>query len=109
MIRVAGLCVVTAVLAAAAEQPSPEPGLLFYVSGDRGATADFSASGKPEPNFANDEVKVLPGGPHGPYLQCGNLQMLSYWAAGNIYAERGTLSFYWRSRDPVGKTEFPIF
>ena len=35
--------------------------------------------------------------------------MLSYWAPGNIYAQRGTLSFYWRSREPVGKTEFPVF
>ena len=35
--------------------------------------------------------------------------MYSYWAPGNIYAERGTLSFYWRSRDPIGHTAFPIF
>jgi len=28
---------------------------------------------------------------------------------GNIYSQRGTLSFDWRSRTPVGKTEFPIF
>jgi len=39
---------------------------------------------------------VLPGGPKGPYLQCGDLENLSYWATGNIYAQRGTLSFYWR-------------
>ena len=35
--------------------------------------------------------------------------MLSYWAPGNIFAQRGTLSFYWRSREPVGPTPFPIF
>ena len=35
--------------------------------------------------------------------------MLSYWAPGNIYAQRGTLSFYWRSRDAVGPTPFPVF
>jgi len=28
---------------------------------------------------------------------------------GNIYSQRGTLSFDWPSRTPVGKTEFPIF
>jgi catechol 2,3-dioxygenase-like lactoylglutathione lyase family enzyme len=26
-----------------------------------------------------------------------------------VYAERGTLSFFWRARESVGKTEFPIF
>lgn len=97
----AGLCLLTAGMA-------KEPGLLFYLSGDHGTTADYAA-GEKEPNFANDEVKVMPGGAHGPYLQCGNLEMLSYWAPGNIYAERGTLSFYWRSREAVGKTEFPVF
>ena len=45
----------------------------------------------------------------GSYLQCGNNQLLSYWAPGNIYAQRGTLSCYWRSRDPVDETAFPIF
>jgi hypothetical protein len=30
-------------------------------------------------------------------------------APGNIYAQRGTLSFYWRARDPVGPTPFPLF
>ena len=34
---------------------------------------------------------------------------MSYWAPGNIYAERGTLAFIWRSRYAVGPTAFPIF
>jgi hypothetical protein len=89
--------------------PQREPGLLFYWSGDRGLDADYSAGGTPAPNFANDLVKVLPGGVKGPYLQCAERQVLSYWAPGNIYAQRGTLAFHWRSREPVGKTEFPIF
>lgn len=108
MLRFAG-CYLLAGLALCAEQPRQEPGLLFYLSGDRGVNADFAASGKTEPNFANEQVKILPGGVKGPYLQCGHLQMLSYWAAGNIYAQRGAISFYWRARDPVSKTEFPIF
>ena len=87
---------------------NPEPGLLFYLSGDHGFKADFAAGGNPEPNFLYD-VKILPDGAKGSYLQCGNNQLLSYWAPGNIYAQRGTLSFYWRSRDPVDETEFPIF
>ena len=91
--------------------PNPhasEPGLLFYLSGDNGFNADYAAGGDPVPNYLHD-VKILPGGASGSYIQCGNNQLLSYWAPGNIYAQRGTLSFYWRSRDPVDETAFPIF
>ena len=49
------------------------------------------------------------GGKRGGYIECGDKQVLAYWAPGNIYAQRGTLSFYWRSRYAVGKTEFPVF
>ena len=91
----------------AAAQPSSQPGLLFYLSGDHGFNADH-ASGKAEPNFLSD-VKILPGGAKGSYLQCGDNQLLSYWAPGNIYAQRGTIAFDWRSRTPVDQTEFPIF
>jgi len=94
--------------AASAPSAPKEPGLLFYLSGDHGFNADYAAGGVPEPNYLSD-VKILPGGVKGSYLQCGNNQLLSYWAPGNIYAQRGTLSFYWRSRDPVDETEFPIF
>ncbi len=92
----------------AATEPPKEPGLLFYLSGDHGFNADYAAGGNPVPNFLKD-VRILPGGAKGSYLQCGNNQLLSYWAPGNIYSQRGTLSFDWRSRDPVDETEFPIF
>ena len=85
-----------------------EPGLLFYLSGDHGFNADYAASGNVAPNFQSD-VQILPGGAKGSYIQCGNNQLLSYWAPGNIYSQRGTLSLYWRSRDPVDQTEFPVF
>jgi hypothetical protein len=88
--------------------PSPEPGLLFYLSADHGFKADYAAGGTPDPNFLKD-VKILPGGAKGSYLQCGNDQLLSYWAPGNIYSQRGTLAFDWRSRMPADETEFPIF
>ena len=88
--------------------PSPEPGLLFYLSGDHGFTADYAAGGAPQPNYLAD-VKILPGGAKGSYLQCGDNQLLSYWAPGNIYAERGTLDFDWRPREAVDQTEFPVF
>lgn len=90
------------------ETASPQPGLLFYLSGDHGFKADYAANKRPEPNYLKD-VKLLPGGAQGDYLQCGDNQLLSYWAPGNIYAQRGTLSFFWRSRTPVDATEFPVF
>src|SRR5260370_2803279 len=91
-----------------ATEPAKEPGLLFYLSGDHGFNADYAAGGDPAPNFLKD-VKILPGGAKGSYLQCGNNQLLSYWAPGNIYSQRGTLSFNCRAREPVDATEFPIF
>lgn len=91
----------------AAESP-PSAGLLFHVSADHGPTADFSAAGTPEPTFVS-EVTTIPDGAAGPALRCGNLQRLAWSAPGNIYAQRGTLAFFWRSREPVGPTEFPIF
>ena len=85
-----------------------EPGLLFYLSGDHEFIADYAAGGNPQPNFLRD-VKIISDGARGPGFECANSQLMSYWAPGNIYAERGTLSFAWRSRYPVGPTAFPIF
>lgn len=87
--------------------PSDAAGLLFYLSGDHGFHADV-ARGKAEPNYLKD-VAIKPGGAKGSFLECGDDQLLSYWAPGNIYAQRGTLSFFWRSRTPVDATEFPVF
>lgn len=85
----------------------PEPGLLFYLSGDQEFAADYAAGG-PQPNFLRG-VKMISDGARGRGFECANTQLMSYWAPGNIYAERGTLSFSWRSRYPVGPTPFPIF
>ena len=85
-----------------------EPGLLFYLSGEHGFNADYSAGGTPAPNYLAN-VKLIADGIKGKAFQCEDKQLMSYWAPGNIYAERGTLSFFWRAREPVGKTEFPIF
>jgi hypothetical protein len=84
-----------------------EPELLFYLSGDNGFTADYAA-GNPEPNFLAN-VKIIPDGARGKGFECANTQLMAYWAPGNIYAQRGTLAFSWRSRYPVGPTPFPIF
>lgn len=96
-------------LLAAAPAPMPaEPGLLFSLSSDHGTTAEFSAAGTPQPTF-DSEVTVVPDGASGPALRCGSFQRLAWSAPGNIYAQRGTLAFFWRAREPVGPTEFPIF
>src|SRR6185295_14519978 len=85
-----------------------EPGLLFYLSGDHEFAADYAAGGDPQPNFLRD-VKIIRDGAKGKGFECAGTQLMSYWAPGNIYAERGTLAFDWRSREPVGPTPFPIF
>ena len=88
--------------------PAAGPGLLFYLSGEQGTTADFSAGGTPQPSNVA-EITPIADGAKGAALRCGDLQRLAWWAPGNIYAQRGTLSFFWRSRYPVGPTEFPVF
>lgn len=87
---------------------SSEPGLLFYLSGDNQFSADFSAGGQNNPNFL-DGISIIPDGAKGSAFQASNDQKMAYWAPGNIYAQRGTLSFFWRSRYPVGPTPFPVF
>ncbi|MEK6336219.1 MAG: LamG-like jellyroll fold domain-containing protein [Acidobacteriota bacterium] len=86
----------------------PEPGLLFYLSGDHEFNADYAAGGDPQPTFLRG-VTVIADGARGAGFECANTQLMSYRAPGNIYAERGTLAFSWRSRYPVGPTAFPIF
>ena len=82
-------------------------GLLFHLSGETGFTADYSG-GCAEPTFCS-YVDIIEDGAVGNGIQCDNYQKLAYKAPGNIYANRGTLGFFWRSRYPVGPTEFPIF
>ncbi|OHE89356.1 MAG: hypothetical protein A3G75_06750 [Verrucomicrobia bacterium RIFCSPLOWO2_12_FULL_64_8] len=86
----------------------PEAGLLFFLSGDKGTTADFSAANTPEANFVA-EITPIRDGAKGTALRCGDHQLLCWWAPGNIQAQRGTLAFFWRARDPAGPTEFPLF
>ena len=83
------------------------PGLLFHLSGKNGFEADF-AYGQAKPTFLA-QVELKDGGIGGKYFECADLQKLAYKAPGNVYSSRGTLSFFWRSRYPVGPTEFPIF
>jgi hypothetical protein len=84
-----------------------EPGLLFHVSADHGFTAD-AAGGDPVPNFRSD-VSIVPDGKVGDAIRWEDDGVVSWNAPGNIYARRGTLSFFWRARTPVGVAPFNIF
>jgi hypothetical protein len=85
-----------------------DPGaLLFRLSAEQGATADF-ARGDAWPNFLAN-VSPTPDGARGKGLHCGYRQLLTWKAPGNIYASEGTLAFFWRSAEPFTSTEFPIF
>jgi hypothetical protein len=96
-----------AVAALAGAAHAAEPGLLFRLSADKGLTADV-AGGDPVPNFA-DKVKIVPTGVRGSAISADDDVVLAWKAPGNIYAQRGTLSFFWRSRYPLGEAPFPIF
>ena len=87
---------------------STESGLLFYLSGESGFNADFASGGQDRPNFLKG-LRIIPDGAVGSAFEADDSQLMSYWAPGNIYAQRGTLSFFWRSRYPVGPTPFPVF
>ena len=123
-IMLAFLCLLSVISSIAVAQISPEPkigdyaghpdqirsdrsdGLLFYLSADNDFRADYSA-GISLPNFlANVNLTT---GVSGTGVSSEDNQLLTYWAPGNIYAQRGTVSFFWRSRYPVGPTPFPIF
>src|SRR5688572_21593766 len=65
---------------------SPEPGLLFYLSGEKKFTADFAAGGQNLPNFLRD-VKAITNGVSGSAFEASDNQLMSYWAPGNIYAQ----------------------
>ena len=62
---------------AEANEPS-ETGLLFYLSGDKGLTADYS-NGEPEPGFIRG-IDIIPDGASGSGFQCAHNQLLAYWA-----------------------------
>jgi len=84
-----------------------EDGLLFYVSGNKGDVADIAA-GSPQPIFSKG-TSPIPDGKFGAGLTFSDDLSLAWPGPGNIYAQRGTISFYYRSRKPVGTTPFPIF
>ena len=101
------LLAIMAISTSALLQARQDGHLLFYLSADKGATADF-AEGEPFPNIIGNVFQIGDGA-KGAALHCACRQLLSYKAQGNIYARRGTLSFFWRSAEAFTETEFPIF
>ena len=102
-ILVASICG-SAVFAATQIDTGSKDGLLFSLSAGKGLAADF-AKGDPAPSFS-DKVSVVQDG---PYIRSEGEQVLAWHAASNVYAQRGTLSFRWRAREPLGEMQFPIF
>jgi hypothetical protein len=88
-------------------EASAAPKLLFRVSADTGFDADV-AGGQSVPNF-RDKVKLVDSGRAGKAIEWADDGVLSWNAPGNLYAQRGTLSFFWRARYPVGQAPFVIF
>ncbi|MEG3150047.1 LamG-like jellyroll fold domain-containing protein [Sphingomonas sp. ZT3P38] len=89
-------------------EAAPDPtGLLFRVSADNGLVAE-RAGGDAEPNFQSN-VSIVPTGKAGGAIQWQDDGYVAWRAPGNILAERGTLSFFWRPRTPVGEAPFVLF
>jgi len=97
---IAALCTASPVTAEA-------PHLLFHLSADNSFIAD-TAGGDPMPNF-KDKVRIVPDGAIKGAIQWDDDGVVTWNAPGNIYAQRGTLSLFWRSRTPVGEAPFNIF
>ena len=88
--------------------PAGAPKLLFRLSADKGFVAD-TAGGDPVPNF-QDKVRIVPTGVGGGgAIQWDDDGVVTWNAPGNIFAQRGTLAFFWRARTPVGEAPFNIF
>ncbi len=90
-----------------AQTTSFPAGLLFRMSADKLLTAD-QAQGDPVPNFLSG-VRIVETGKSGGAAQWDDDGVVAWNAPQNIYARRGTLSFFWRSRTQVGEAPFNIF
>ncbi len=108
--RLAGLAVatmLTGVAGGAHAQAAGPNGLLFSLSSDKGLTADYAA-GQATPLFAGN-ARVIPDGAAGKGLSFDDNLTMMWSAPGNIYARRGTISFFLRPRTRLGTTPFPVF
>ncbi|WP_068081184.1 LamG-like jellyroll fold domain-containing protein [Novosphingobium rosa] len=104
-IALASACVAAAV--GAPVQAQAPDGLLFRAPLDTGFDAAVSG-GDAAPNFRSD-VSIVKDGAIGGAGRWSDGGYVAWNAPGNIYAQRGTLSFFWRSHTPVGEAPFVIF
>ena len=95
-------------LAASAEESRAEDSTspLFYASFEKRVLAD-QAEGDAAP-LGNKGVRIARRGRQGRALFLDWGALLSFAAAGNVYSEQGTLSFWWQLDEPPGKTPFSI-
>lgn len=100
-------CLALPAFAAPTATATTTPDLLFRVSADHGFDADI-AQGDPTPNF-RDKVALVPTGVKGNAIAWADDGVLAWNAPGNLYTQRGTLSFFWRARYAVGEAPFVIF
>jgi len=105
------LWLTTAALLALSAPAHAQDGLLFSLSGEHGLNAEvaqgkavetpvgpiFSTGAQATDGVTGKGVSIV-GGPS-----------LAWSAPGNIYARHGTISFFFRPREPLGHTPFPIF
>ncbi|MFZ5794290.1 MAG: LamG-like jellyroll fold domain-containing protein, partial [Pseudomonadota bacterium] len=102
-----GLASLLAIAVATPAAAQDASGLLFRVSADKSLTAD-TAAGDPVPNFRSG-VSVVPDGAIGGAARWADDGYVAWKAPGNMRAQRGTLSFFWRPREPLGVAPFVIF
>jgi len=86
---------------------APSSGLLFHVSGEKGADADV-AQGAAVPIFEQG-VHRVPDGAAGAGLRMDDRLTLAWSAPGNMLAQRGTLAFFLRPRTALDAAPFTIF
>jgi hypothetical protein len=101
------LAIAIATPSAAQNAMKDDGGLLFRASADKSLTAD-TAAGDPVPNFRSN-VTIVPDGAIGGAARWADDGYVAWKAPGNMRAERGTLSFFWRAREPLGVAPFAIF
>ena len=106
--RLRSMLLASAALLVASQAAAQAPdGRLFHAPLDSGYAAD-QAGGEARPLFV-DQVALIPDGAAGGAVRASDAQILAWGAPGNLYAQRGTLSFFWRSNQPIGRREFVIF
>lgn len=105
-LAVAVLLSASALSPAVGDSAIANDGLLFYLSG-AGFSADIAA-GDAAPNFV-DKTAIVTDPKTGPFIRSTGEQLLTWHAGGNMYAQRGTLSFRFRPREPLGDMQFPLW